>query len=200
MASDTPASLAPYIEALIFTAEQPITVSQIKACLDAEWQTDVEHGRVLKAIKKVVQKYQQEDYAIEVVESGGGYQFLTKREYYDIVTRLRKEKSSKRLSKAMLETLAIVAYKQPITKTEIDQIRGVNSDYVVRKLLEKDLAIIAGKADRPGKPLLYRTSESFLDYFGINSLDELPELEEFELEQPELFTNINKLSDQNKSE
>jgi segregation and condensation protein B len=191
MTSDS--SIDAHVETLIFTATTPITVSEMKACLDALWETDVKTDTILQALQRLVEKYQSDEYAFEIIESGGGYQFLTKRDYFDTAAQLRKQKSNRRLSRAMLETLAIIAYKQPVTKLEIDQIRGVNSDYVVRKLLEKELTVIAGKADRPGKPLLYRTSEAFLDYFGINSLDDLPELEDLEPEQPELFSNINKL-------
>jgi segregation and condensation protein B len=119
-----------------------------------------------------------------VKQSGGGWQFLTKKEYYKTVGQLNGDKFIKRLSIAALETLAIIAYKQPITKSEIEAIRGVNCDYAVQKLLEKDLVIISGrKEDAVGHPLIYSTSKSFMDYFGINSADELPRISEVMMEQ-----------------
>jgi segregation and condensation protein B len=112
-------------------------------------------------------------------ESGGGWQFLTKKDYHKTVAQLNGDKFLKRLSTAALETLSIVAYKQPITKGEIEAIRGVNSDYSIQKLLEKELIVITGRNEEmPGKPLVYCTSKSFMDYFGINSPEDLPKLKE----------------------
>ena len=112
-------------------------------------------------------------------ESGGGWQFLTKRDYHKTIAQLNGEKFLKRLSSAALETLAIIAYKQPITKGEIEAIRGVSSDYSIQKLLEKELINITGRnEDMPGKPLVYATSKTFMDYFGINSPADLPKLKE----------------------
>lgn len=112
-------------------------------------------------------------------ESGGGWQFLTKKDYHKTVAQLNGEKFLKRLSSASLETLAIIAYKQPITKGEVEAIRGVNSDYSVQKLLEKELIVITGRNEElPGKPLVYAASRSFMDYFGINSAEELPQIKE----------------------
>src|SRR5690606_2542513 len=120
-----------------------------------------------------------EFYAFEVIESGGGWQFLTKKEYHKTIAQLNGDKFLKKLSVAAIETLSIIAYKQPVTKSEIELIRGVNCDYAVQKLLEKHLVIIAGrKEDAPGKPLIYTTSKSFMDYFGINSPQDLPKIEE----------------------
>ncbi|MEO7044050.1 MAG: SMC-Scp complex subunit ScpB, partial [Ferruginibacter sp.] len=120
-----------------------------------------------------------EFYAFELKQSGGGWQFLTKPEYHKTVALINGDKFIKKLSTASLETLAIIAYKQPITKSEIESIRGVNCDYAVQKLLEKDLVIISGRnEDAVGKPLIYATSKSFMDYFGINSADELPKISE----------------------
>jgi segregation and condensation protein B len=114
---------------------------------------------------------------------GGGYQFLTKPAYQVSIGILLKQQSQKRLSTAQLETLAIIAYKQPITKGEVEQIRGVNSDYSVQKLLEKELIEIKGKSDGAGRPLIYGTSDKFMEYFGINSMQELPHPKDFS--QPE---------------
>jgi segregation and condensation protein B len=114
-----------------------------------------------------------------MVESGGGWQFLTKKEYYKTIAQLYGDKFLKKLSVAAIETLSIIAYKQPVTKSEIELIRGVNCDYAVQKLLEKELIVISGrKEDAVGKPLIYATSKSFMDYFGINSANDLPKIKE----------------------
>jgi segregation and condensation protein B len=140
--------------------------------------------QVESAIEAIREKYDSEFYAFEMKESGGGWQFLTKKEFHKTIAQLNADKYLKKLSTAALETLSIIAYKQPITKSEIENIRGVNCDYAVQKLLEKELVIIAGrKEDAVGKPLIYTTSKSFMDYFGINSADELPKIKEVLMEE-----------------
>jgi segregation and condensation protein B len=131
------------------------------------------------AINAIKEKYESEFYPFKVVETGGGLQFLTKKEFHKTIAQLNGDKFLKKLSVASLETLSIIAYKQPVTKSEIEIIRGVNCDYAVQKLLEKDLIVIAGRNENaPGKPLVYTTSKSFMDYFGINSPDDLPKIQE----------------------
>jgi segregation and condensation protein B len=131
------------------------------------------------ALEGIQEKYSAEFYPFGVLQSGGGWQFLTKKEYHKTVAQLNGEKFLKRLSSAALETLAIIAYKQPVTKGEIEAIRGVSSDYAVQKLLEKELIIISGRNEKaPGQPLLYSTSGGFMDYFGINSAEDLPKIRE----------------------
>jgi len=131
-----------------------------------------------------VEKYNSEFYPFEVRQSGGGWQFLTKKEYHKTIAQLNGDKFLKRLSGAALETLAIIAYKQPITKSEIEAIRGVNSDYTVQRLLEKELVIISGRNEKlPGHPLVYSTSKNFMDYFGLNSAEDLPRIREVLAEQ-----------------
>ncbi|MCX2745903.1 SMC-Scp complex subunit ScpB [Mangrovivirga sp. M17] len=171
--------LAKHIEALIFCSPQPIKVEEILKCLTEMFDADVPEEHITEAIDKLSKKYQDDEYAFEIIKSGGGYQFLTKPAYQASIGILLKQKSKRRLSTSALETLSIIAYKQPITKSEVEQIRGVNCDYAVNKLLEKELVIIKGKADTIGKPLLYGTSENFMDYFGINSLNELPTPKDF---------------------
>ena len=135
--------------------------------------------QVQTALEGIVEKYSAEFYPFEMKESGGGWQFLTKKEFHKTVAQLNQEKFLKRLSAAALETLAIIAYKQPITKSDIEAIRGVNCDYSIQKLLEKELIVISGRNEElPGKPLIYNTSRSFMDYFGINSPLDLPKLKE----------------------
>lgn len=135
------------------------------------------------AIYELRKKYNQEDFSFALEHLGGGYQFLTKPAYQSSISILLRQQSQKRLSIAQLETLSIIAYKQPITKGEIEQIRGVNSDYSVQKLLEKELVEIKGKSEGVGRPLIYGTSEKFMEYFGINSVQDLPQPKDFS--QPE---------------
>jgi segregation and condensation protein B len=156
--------------------------------------------QVESALEGIREKYNSEFYPFEVRESGGGWQFLTKVSYHTTIAQLNGDKFLKRLSNAALETLAIIAYKQPITKGEIEAIRGVNSDYSIQKLLEKELVLISGRNENmPGKPLVYATSKNFMDYFGINSAADLPKIREVLAEQivegtminPEDFTDQN---------
>ena len=174
--------LVPYIEALIFASDKSLTEQEITELLNlsAEFKDDkASQAEVETALQELMKKYSDEVYPFEIVQSGGGWQFLTKKKYYKTIAQLTGEKFLKRLSSASLETLAIIAYKQPITKGEIEGIRGVNSDYSIQKLLEKELIVISGRnEDLPGKPLLYTTSKSFMDYFGINSPEELPKIKE----------------------
>lgn len=153
--------------------------------------------QVDSALQGIKEKYDSEFYPFEVKESGGGWQFLTKKDYHKTIAQLNGDKFLKRLSNAALETLAIIAYKQPITKGEIEAIRGVNSDYSIQKLLEKELILISGRNEHaPGKPLVYATSKNFMDYFGINSASDLPKIREVLAEQmvegtrPEDFTDL----------
>jgi segregation and condensation protein B len=131
------------------------------------------------AIEALQQRYRQDEYSFELQEVAGGYQFTTKPAYAAGIGQLLKEQNKKRLSNSALETLAIVAYKQPVTKSEIEQIRGVSCDYALQKLLEKELIAIKGKAESIGRPLLYGTSPKFEKYFGLKSLKDLPTPKDF---------------------
>ena len=179
--------IIPHIEALIFASDKPLTNFELVELLNnalgfIEDRASVE--QVEAAVDGIREKYSAEFYAFELKQSGGGWQFLTKKEFHKTVAQLNGEKFLKRLSIAALETLAIIAYKQPITKSEIESIRGVNCDYAVQKLLEKDLVIISGRnEDAVGKPLIYATSKSFMDYFGINTTDDLPKISEVLMEE-----------------
>ncbi|HZY39530.1 MAG TPA: SMC-Scp complex subunit ScpB [Mucilaginibacter sp.] len=168
-----------YIEALIFVSEQSIRAEEILYCLQAAFEEDFTADEIDQYLKNIAKKYEAENFAIELVKISNGYQFLTKKAYYQVVSLLQAQRTKKKLSQAALETLAIIAYKQPVTKIEVEQIRGVNCDYSIQKLLEKELIAIVGKSDTVGKPILYGTSSIFMDYFGINSIDELPQLKEF---------------------
>jgi segregation and condensation protein B len=174
--------LIPHIEALIFASDKPLPVLEITDLLNNAFgfmDDKIALDQVEAAIEGIVEKYNSEFYPFEVVQSGGGWQFLTKGEYHKTVAQLNGDKFMKRLSAAALETLAIIAYKQPVTKGEIEAIRGVSADYAVQRLLEKELIIITGRNEKlPGHPLVYATSKSFMDYFGINSSDDLPKIKE----------------------
>lgn len=174
--------LIPHIEVLIFASEKPLTAPEITELINNAFgfmEERVTPDQVESAIQGICEKYAAEFYPFEVRESGGGWQFLTKRDYHKTIAQLNGDKFLKRLSTAALETLAIIAYKQPITKGEIEAIRGVNSDYSVQKLLEKELIIISGRNEKmPGHPLVYATSKTFMDYFGINNTDDLPKIKE----------------------
>ncbi|HEY0434067.1 MAG TPA: SMC-Scp complex subunit ScpB, partial [Chitinophagaceae bacterium] len=179
--------LIPHVEALIFASDKPLTTLELVELLNNAFgfmDEKIPLDQVESALEGTVEKYNSEFYPFEVRQSGGGWQFLTKKEFHKTVAQLNGEKFLKRLSGAAIETLAIIAYKQPITKGEIEAIRGVNSDYTVQRLLEKELIIISGRNENlPGHPLVYCTSKNFMDYFGINSADELPRIREVLAEQ-----------------
>lgn len=174
--------IIPHIEALIFASEKPLTGLEIVELINAAFgfmDERIMPGQVETAVQGIREKYQSEFYSFELRQSGGGWQFLTKPAFYKTIAQLNGDKFLKKLSAAALETLAIIAYKQPVTKGEIEAIRGVNSDYSVQKLLEKELIVISGRNEAlPGKPLIYATSKSFMDYFGINSPADLPKIKE----------------------
>ena len=171
--------LAQHIESLIFVTDAPISFKDIKECLEQTFETQFREEEILEAIQQVRERYAGEAYAFEIAEIAGGYHFLTKPAYHNTVAPYLKQTTRKRLSQAAPETLAIIAYKQPVTKGDLEKIRGVSCDYSLQKLLEKDLVYIAGRSDGPGRPLLYGTSEKFMDYFGLKSLNELPKPKDF---------------------
>jgi segregation and condensation protein B len=179
--------IIPHIEALIFASDKPLTNMDLVELLNNAMgfiEDRATLDQVEAAVEGIREKYSSEFYAFELKQSGGGWQFLTKMEYHKTIAQLNGDKFLKRLSNAALETLAIIAYKQPITKSELESIRGVNCDYAVQKLLEKDLVIIAGRNEEAvGKPLIYCTSKSFMDYFGINTKEDLPKISEVLMEE-----------------
>lgn len=188
--------IIPHVEALIFAADRPLPLQEIVDLLNnalAFLEDRTNPDQVETALEAIKEKYSSEFYAFEIRQSGGGYQFLTKKEYYQTVAQLNGDKFLKRLSTAALETLAIIAYRQPISKAEIEYIRGVSTDYSIQKLLEKELIVITGRSeDQPGKPLLYAVSRAFMDYFGIASVADLPKLKELfdeEVVQPTLMND-----------
>lgn len=200
-------NLIPHIEALIFASDKPLTTLEIVDLLNNShgfMDDNVSLDQVETALEGITEKYSADFYPFEVKQTGGGWQFLTRAEYHKTVAQLNGEKFLKRLSAASLETLAIIAYKQPVTKGEIEAIRGVSSDYAVQKLLEKELIIISGRNEKaPGQPLLYSTSKNFMDYFGINTPEELPKLKEIITNQetePFVVKDLQKQEDDKKND
>jgi len=147
------------------------------------FEAEIPEDHVDQAIHELREKYRAEEFSFQLDFTGGGFQFLTKPAYQTSISILLRQQSQKRLSTAQMETLSIIAYKQPVTKGDIEQIRGVNSDYSVQKLLEKELVEIKGKSEGLGRPMIYGTSAKFMEYFGINNLTDLPQPKDFS--QPE---------------
>lgn len=180
-------NLIPHIESLIFASDKPLTTLEITELINNAFSfmdEKVSLDQVETSLDGIVEKYKAEFYPFEVIQSGGGWQFLTKKEFHKTIAQLNGDKFLKKLSAAAMETLSIVAYKQPVTKGQIEAIRGVSADYAIQKLLEKELIIISGRnEDMPGHPLVYATSKTFMDYFGINSPEDLPKIKEVLAEQ-----------------
>lgn len=175
--------LALYVESLIFASETAVTVADIKSTLKEAFVVNIPAVQIEDALQELVTKYNDDQYSMEVVAINEGYQFMSKGAYHIVIGALLKLQSTKKLSRAALETLSIIAYKQPVSKTDMEGIRGVNCDYTVQKLLEKELVEIKGRAEGPGRPLLYGTSDKFMNYFGLKSIKELPKLKDIEGEE-----------------
>ncbi len=182
--------LMPHIEALIFSSERPLTQMEITEIMGQAFEMPVDAGRISNCIDAIREKYDEPYYPFQLKETGGGFQFLTKKAYHKTVLQLNGDKHIKKLSTAAMETLAIIAYKQPVTKSEIEYIRGVSADYSIQKLLEKELIMITGRnEDVVGKPLVYATSKNFMDYIGINSAAQLPKLKDITTDDITIPTN-----------
>jgi segregation and condensation protein B len=192
-----------HVEALIFASEKPLSAIEITDIINNAFgfmDDKIILDQIESSIEGIREKYQSEFYPFEIRQSGGGWQYLTKKDFHKTIAQLNGDKFMKRLSGAALESLAIIAYKQPITKGEIEAIRGVNSDYSVQKLLEKELIIIAGRNEKlPGHPLIYTVSKTFMDYFGINDTDDLPKIKEVLAEQFAEPTFVNDVQEGDKN-
>ncbi len=173
--------LAHIIESIIFASDEPLPVSTIKSVLDAAHTFGrVNPDMITSRVNALNAKYEADGTGFHIVEIANGYQYATRKEMAQWVSNLFKERSKRRLSNSALETVAIIAYKQPITKPEIESIRGVNVDYVLHNLLEKELVTVVGRAETVGRPLLYGTTQKFMKVFALKSLDDLPKLREIE--------------------
>jgi len=164
------------LEALIFASDEYLTAARLKAILPGNPGA----REISSMIEKINRQLQKERHPFEIVEIGGGYQFKTVAYYHPWVRQIFQEKAAKRLSIQALECLSIIAYRQPLSKAEIEAIRGVISDGAMKTLLEKRLITITGRSEKPGRPLLYGTTPDFLKYFGLNRIADLPNIEEFE--------------------
>lgn len=167
------------IESLLFISESPVVLEQIKDVIEG---IDTQDIRIL--INQLQQEYKDRKSGISIVEIAGGYQMLTNPDYAMYIKKFYSSRHKERLSKPALETLAIIAYKQPVTRLDVELIRGVNADGVVTHLLERGLIKISGRKDIPGRPYLYGTTKQFLEYFGLKTLADLPKLEDFSSLQP----------------
>jgi segregation and condensation protein B len=174
--SNAPDNPLRVLEALLFASDEILTTDRIKAIVPGQ----PDGRRIRQMVEKINVQLAGERHPFEIVEIGGGYQFRTVSYFYPWVVQLFKEKTARKLSIQSLECLAIISYKQPITKAEIESIRGVLSDGAMKTLLEKRLVTISGRSEKPGRPLLYATTKEFLAYFGINKIADLPRIEEFE--------------------
>ncbi len=171
-------TIALHLEAVLFVSNQAIAIKDLLQSLKNAVSPDLKKANIQQGLEYLQEKYESEEYAFHLVEITKGFQFLSKDAYHRTISSHLNIKAKKRLSKAAMETLAIIAYKQPVTKAQIEEIRGVNSDYGVQKLLEKELIAIVGRSDKIGKPLLYGTSPQFMDHFGLKSIKDLPKLKE----------------------
>ena len=173
-------NLHQHIEALIFSSDTAVSKADLIECIKKlDGEAMINEDILDSILIEIEGKYKDDFFSFELRVIGGGYQFFSKPAYHKTVSILIGQKEKKRLSTAAIETLAIIAYKGPITKAECEAIRGVNSDYSVQKLLEKELIEVAGRMETAvGRPVLYKVTPLFLDYFGINSTKELPKLKD----------------------
>ncbi|MBC8436554.1 MAG: SMC-Scp complex subunit ScpB [Candidatus Omnitrophica bacterium] len=175
------------IEALLFACEKPLAIEQIRKVLD-----NMEGSVIRGVLEELKSEYEEHNRGMRIIEIAGGFQMVASSGFSPFLKKLFKDRNNEKLSKPALETLAIIAYKQPVTRNEIELLRNVNVDGVMNSLLDKNLVRIAGRKKVPGRPFVFGTTRQFLEYFGLNSLEELPKMEEFskiteelnELEKP----------------
>lgn len=165
------------VEAIVFASTEPLPIEKIVECIQRD---EISKATVKTVIDVLNKEYQDRGMAMRIVKIAGGFQFATHPQYDKWVARLFASKAEKKLSQSSLEVLAIVAYRQPITRSEIEKIRGVNADWTLRSLMEKNLITVVGREDAPGKPLLFGTTKQFLEHFGLDAVSELPKLKEIE--------------------
>lgn len=189
MSQETPtpsgtSSVKQILEVLFFATNEPLTVKQVIDIFDileeGEQPIAINADAIVAHVEELNREYEQSGRPFRIVKVAGGYQFATRPEFAVWLGKMVKERSKRKMSVSALETLAVIAYKQPVTKPEIESIRGVNVDYVLHTLLERSLVAIIGRASTPGRPLLYGTTREFLKHFGVNDLSELPKPREIE--------------------
>jgi len=162
------------IEALLFTSDKPLTIEQVKNVLD-----NLDAQEIRAELTAMNQEYEAENRGIRITEIAGGFQMITSPQLAPFLKKLYKQRNVERLSKPALETLAIIAYKQPLTRGDIESLRNVNIDGVMKSLADKDMIRVTGRKKAPGRPKVYGTTRQFLEHFGLKSLDELPKIENF---------------------
>ncbi len=162
------------IEAVLFASGEPITSKRLLEVLEG-----AEKAEMKKALDELIESYQGSDRGLQIIEVANGYQMVTRQDCAPFVKLLETIKTSTKLSKSALEALAVIAYKQPVTRGEVEAIRGVDSSNVLRTLLERKISKIVGRGEGLGRPMLYGTTREFLQYFGLKDLSELPELRGF---------------------
>jgi len=169
-------SLSSLIEAIVYVAKEPVGIEAIQKALPEVGRQEIE-----AAVRGLIEKYRSAEHGIEIREIAEGLRFSTKPEHHEVLKKfVQSQTPPTRLSLAALETLAVIAYKQPVTIPEIQEIRGVHASGVIKTLLDKKLVAAAGRKEVLGRPILYKTTKEFLVHFGLNSLDDLPSMEEFE--------------------
>ncbi|HAV93119.1 TPA: SMC-Scp complex subunit ScpB [candidate division WOR-3 bacterium] len=181
--------IIPEVEAILFSSSEPVERELLMKMLG------IDRTLFLQVIEFLKEKYNVPESGLMIIDAAGGYQMVTKPQYAETLEKFYGNKKMSRLSTPALETLAIIAYKQPLTKQEIEDIRGVNCDGVVKTLLDRDLVIRKGNADLPGKPSLYHTTKKFLAYFKISSLKELPSIEDIAGDNPKQENLFNERED-----
>ena len=165
------------IEAILFTMGESVELGRIAEAIE------LDKKQTKAIIEEMMEQYQDATYGVQIVELDGSYQMCTKSEMYEYLIRIAKQPKQRTLTDVLLETLSIVAYKQPVTKVEIEKIRGVSCDHAINKLVEYNLVCELGRLDAPGRPILFGTTEEFLRCFGVNSIDNLPVLNPVQLEE-----------------
>jgi segregation and condensation protein B len=166
--------IKPILESLLFISEDPVRIETLVEILP-EWNEEA----ILEGIRQIKVEYEEPSRGLELVEVAGGYQFRTKPQWAEWIARLKKVKAVK-FSQAALETLAIIAYRQPIIRSQIEQIRGVDSGWILRTLMEKGLIKMTGRKELPGRPIVYGTTQTFLELFGLSKLSDLPAIKEIQ--------------------
>ncbi len=170
----SPEELRAVVEAALFVAEESLSAGEIAEILP------VDGNRVLEIIGDLKEEYERERRGVQLVKLSGGYKMTTREEHYQVLKKLFGRRTLQRISDSALETLVIIAYYQPVTRAEVESVRGVNSQSVIKTLLEKGFVKISGRRDEIGRPMEYKTTDKFLDYFGLNTLNDLPDEDEVE--------------------
>lgn len=170
----TPENIKAHIEAMIFTTDKPVSAAFVADMMNMYGEAGIDAQAIVEIVDELNAGYEQINASFRIRELAGGYKLLSIPEFDGLLSFIDNNSSRKKLSRAALETLSIIVYRQPVTKSYIESIRGVNSDYAVQKLLEKGLAKILGQSDEPGRPLLYGAGETFLEHFGLKDFNMLP--------------------------